>query len=78
LSGQLLQHAKFNLALYLHAYRLAVWYWVWTSQHLIEVQQGVFQVFADKSAAYELMTGELVAKTLWQIFIDVPACFSTT
>jgi hypothetical protein len=31
--------------------------------HLIEVQ-GVFQVFADKSAVYELMTGELVADTL--------------
>ena len=46
--------------------------------HLIEVQ-GVFQVFADKSAVYELlMTGELVAETLWQIFIDAPACFSTT
>jgi hypothetical protein len=56
--------------------------------YLIEVQgvfqafadksQGVFQAFADKSTVYELMTGELVAETLWQIFIDAPACFSTT
>jgi hypothetical protein len=41
--------------------------------YLIEVQ-GVFQVFADKSTVYELMTGELVAETLRQIFIDAPVC----
>ena len=45
--------------------------------HLIEVQ-GVFQVFADKSAVYELMTGKLVAEMLWQIFIDALVCFSTS
>ena len=45
--------------------------------HVIEVQ-GVCQVFADKSAVYELMTGELVAETSWQIFIDARAYFSAT
>jgi hypothetical protein len=73
-SGQLLQHAKL---IWRSIPMLNVLFGTGCG-HLIEVQQGVFQVFADKSAAYELMTGELVAKTLWQIFIDVPACFSTT
>jgi hypothetical protein len=45
--------------------------------HLLEVQ-GVYQMLADKSAVYETMTGDLIAETLWQIFIDARAFFSTT
>jgi hypothetical protein len=40
--------------------------------------QGVYQMLADKSAVYETMTGDLIAETLWQIFIDARAFFSST
>ena len=43
--------------------------------HLLEVQ-AVFQVLSDKSAIYESMSAELVAETLWQIFIDAREYFS--
>jgi hypothetical protein len=43
--------------------------------HLLEVQ-AVFQVLSDKSAIYEAMSADLVAETLWQIFIDAREYFS--
>ena len=43
--------------------------------HLLEVQ-AVYQVLSDKSAIYEAMSNELVAETLWQIFIDAREYFS--
>lgn len=43
--------------------------------HLTEVQ-GVYQVLAEKAAVYESMSGELVAETLWQVFVDARDCFS--
>ena len=43
--------------------------------HLLEVQ-AVYQVLSDKSAIYESMSGDLVAETLWQIFIDAREYFS--
>ena len=43
--------------------------------HLLEVQ-AVFQVLSDKVMVYETMGAELVAETLWQIFIDARECFS--
>lgn len=43
--------------------------------HLLEVQ-AVFQVLSDKVMVYETMSAELVAETLWQIFIDARECFS--
>ena len=45
--------------------------------HLLEVQ-GVYQVLSDKAGVYETMSGELVAETLWQIFIDAREYFSQT
>jgi hypothetical protein len=45
--------------------------------HLLEVQ-GVYQVLSDKSGVYETMGGELVAETLWQLFIDAREYFSQT
>ena len=43
--------------------------------HLTEVQ-GVFQVLAEKIAVYETMSAELIAETLWQVFVDARECFS--
>ncbi len=43
--------------------------------HLTEVQ-GVYQVLAEKIAVYETMSAELIAETLWQVFVDVRECFS--
>ena len=43
--------------------------------HLLEVQ-GVYQVLAEKAAVYESMSGELVAETIWQVFLDARECFS--
>ena len=43
--------------------------------HLLEVQ-GVYQVLSDKAAVYEGMSGDLIAETLWQIFIDAREYFS--
>ena len=36
----------------------------------------MFQVLSDKVMVYETMGAELVAETLWQIFIDARECFS--
>ena len=43
--------------------------------HLTEVQ-GVYQVLAEKAAVYELMSAELIAETLWRVFVDARECFS--
>ena len=43
--------------------------------HLTEVQ-GIYQVLAEKMAVYESMSGELIAETLWQVFLDARDCFS--
>jgi hypothetical protein len=43
--------------------------------HLLEVQ-GVYQVLAEKVGVYELMSSELVAETIWQVFLDARECFS--
>ena len=43
--------------------------------HLTEVQ-GVFQVLAEKIAVYETMSAELIAETLWRVFVDARECFS--
>ena len=43
--------------------------------HLLEVQ-AVFQVLSEKAMVYETMNAELVAETLWQIFIDAREYFS--
>ncbi len=43
--------------------------------HLLEVQ-GVYQMLSDKAAVYKGMSGALIAKTLWQIFIDAREYFS--
>ncbi len=43
--------------------------------HLTEVQ-GVYQVLAEKITVYETMSAELIAETLWQVFVDVRECFS--
>lgn len=45
--------------------------------HLVEVQ-GVYQILSAKSAVYETMTAELVAETLWHVFIDAREYFSYT
>jgi hypothetical protein len=43
--------------------------------HLTEVQ-GVYQVLAEKIAVYETMSAELIAETLWRVFVDARECFS--
>jgi hypothetical protein len=43
--------------------------------HLLEVQ-GVYQALAEKVGVYELMSSELVAETIWQVFLDARECFS--
>ena len=43
--------------------------------HLTEVQ-GVNQVLAEKIAVYETMLAELIAETLWRVFVDAGECFS--
>jgi hypothetical protein len=43
--------------------------------HLTEVQ-GVYQVLAEKIAVYEMMSAELIAETLWQVFVDARECVS--
>ena len=43
--------------------------------HLAEVQ-GVYQILSAKSAVYETMTADLVAETLWHVFIDAREYFS--
>ena len=43
--------------------------------HLLEVQ-GVYQALAEKVAVYETMSSELVAETIWQVFLDARDCFS--
>ena len=43
--------------------------------HLTEVQ-GVYQSLAEKAAVYETMSSELVAETIWQVFLDARECFS--
>ncbi len=43
--------------------------------HLTEVQ-GVYQVLAEKIAVYETMSAELIAETLWRVFVDATECFS--
>jgi hypothetical protein len=43
--------------------------------HLLEVQ-GVHQVLAEKAAVYKTMSSELVAETIWQVFLDARECLS--
>ncbi len=43
--------------------------------HLTEVQ-GVYQVHAEKIAIYETISAELIAETLWRVFVDARECFS--
>ena len=43
--------------------------------HLLEVQ-GVYQALAEKVGVYEQMSGELIAETIWQVFLDARNCFS--
>ncbi len=43
--------------------------------HLTEVQ-GVYQVLAEKIAVYKTMSAELIAVTLWRVFVDARECFS--
>ncbi len=43
--------------------------------HLKEVQ-GVYQVLAEKIANDETMSAELIAETLWRVFVDSRECFS--
>ena len=43
--------------------------------YLTEVQ-GVHQVLAEKITVYETMPAVLIAKTLWQVFVDTRECFS--
>lgn len=43
--------------------------------HLLEVQT-VYHVLSDKLAIYEMMSSDLVAETLWQVFIDAREYFS--
>ncbi len=43
--------------------------------HLTEVQY-VYQVLAEKIAVYKTMLVELIAETLWQVFVDPRECFS--
>ncbi|KAI2490032.1 hypothetical protein MHU86_24547 [Fragilaria crotonensis] len=38
--------------------------------------QGVYQVLAEKIAVYETMSAELIAETLWRVFVDARECFS--
>ncbi len=45
------------------------------SAHLAEVQ-GVYQILSAKSAVYEIMSANLVAETLWHVFIDAREYFS--
>jgi hypothetical protein len=45
--------------------------------HLAEVQ-GVYQILSAKSAVYEKITADLVAETLWHVFIDAREYFSYT
>ena len=44
--------------------------------HLTEVQ-GIYQVLAEKMAVYEVMSGELIAETLWQVFLEARECFTS-
>ena len=37
---------------------------------------GIFQVLAEKVADYDTMSAELIAKILWQVFVDGRECFS--
>ena len=43
--------------------------------HLTEVP-GVYQVLAEKIAVYETMSAELIAETLWRVFVKGRECFS--
>jgi hypothetical protein len=43
--------------------------------HLTEVQ-GVYQELAKKNAVYETMSAELIAETLWRVFVDAREYFS--
>jgi hypothetical protein len=43
--------------------------------HLSEVQ-GIYMVLAEKIGVYETMSCELIAETIWQVFLDARNCFS--
>ena len=43
--------------------------------HLLEVQ-GMYMILAEKIGVYETMSCELIAETMWQVFLDARNCFS--